>query len=103
MLNISRFSSSTFSAKGSNSTSRRARWSSLAKSALGAVVALGVLTSGRAQALVVNVPGLPYVGHGFGGDDTFAGGLYNVTTFTGSYNDNSSKFATAANGGVIPW
>lgn len=28
---------------------------------------------------------------------------YDVTTFTGSYNDNASKFATAANGGVMPW
>jgi hypothetical protein len=32
------------------------------------------------------------------------GGLdYDVTTFTGSYNDNASKFATAANAGVMPW
>jgi hypothetical protein len=64
---------------------------------------MGALTAGQAQALVVNVPGLPYVGHGFGGTYTFAGGLYNVTTFTGSYNDNSSKFETAANGGFMPW
>lgn len=28
---------------------------------------------------------------------------YDVTTFTGSYNDNTTKFATAANGGVMPW
>lgn len=28
---------------------------------------------------------------------------YDVTTFTGSYNANSSKFNTAANGGVMPW
>jgi hypothetical protein len=26
-----------------------------------------------------------------------------VTTFTGSYNANTSKFETAANGGVMPW
>jgi hypothetical protein len=26
-----------------------------------------------------------------------------VTTFTGSYDANTSKFATAANGGVMPW
>ncbi len=26
-----------------------------------------------------------------------------MTTFTGSYNDNKSKFNTAANGGVMPW
>ena len=28
---------------------------------------------------------------------------YDVTTFTGSYNDNASKFHTSANGGVMPW
>ena len=28
---------------------------------------------------------------------------YDVTTFTGSYNNNISKFATAANGGEMPW
>ncbi len=28
---------------------------------------------------------------------------YDVTTFTGTYNANSSKFATPANGGVMPW
>lgn len=26
-----------------------------------------------------------------------------MTTFTGSYNDNASKFATLENGGVMPW
>ena len=32
------------------------------------------------------------------------GGLqYDVTTFTGTPNDNGSKFETAANGGVMPW
>ncbi len=32
------------------------------------------------------------------------GGLqYDVTTFTGSYDNSTSKFATAANGGVMPW
>jgi hypothetical protein len=32
------------------------------------------------------------------------GGLqYDVTTFTGTYNDNTSKFETPANGGVMPW
>ena len=44
MLNISSFSSPSFSAKGSNFTSRRTRWSSLAKSSIGAAVAAGVLT-----------------------------------------------------------
>ena len=28
---------------------------------------------------------------------------YDVTTFTGSYDLNTSKFATAANNGVMPW
>jgi hypothetical protein len=45
------------------------------------------LTAGEAHALVVNVNGQNY----------------DVTTFIGSYNDNISKFATAANGGVMPW
>ena len=48
---------------------------------------MGVLSAGEAHALVVNV----------GGQD------YDVTTFTGSFNDNLSKFATPANGGVMPW
>lgn len=48
---------------------------------------MGVLTAGQAQAFVVNV----------GGQD------WDVTTFTGSYNANTSQFATAANGGVMPW
>jgi hypothetical protein len=50
-------------------------------------MALGALTAGQAQAVVVNVNGLDY----------------DVTTFTGTYNDNPSKFATPANGGVMPW
>jgi hypothetical protein len=45
------------------------------------------LTAGEAHALVVNVNGQNY----------------DVTTFTGTYNNNISKFATAANGGVMPW
>jgi hypothetical protein len=28
---------------------------------------------------------------------------YDVTTFTGTYNNNTSQFETAANGGVMPW
>jgi hypothetical protein len=87
MLNISRFSSPSISAKGSNSTFRRARWSSLAKSALCAVVAVGALTSGQALALVVTVNSVQY----------------DITTFTGTYNANTSKFNTPANGGVMPW
>jgi hypothetical protein len=57
--------------------------------ALGAAAALAAisLSPGSAQAYVVTVGGVQY----------------DVTTFTGSYNNNSSKFATAANGGVMPW
>jgi hypothetical protein len=57
--------------------------------ALGAAAALAAisLSPGSAQAYVVTV------------DDI----QYDVTTFTGSYNDNISKFETAANGGVMPW
>jgi hypothetical protein len=60
----------------------------LAKSALGAAVAWGALTAGQAQAFVVNVGGVNY----------------DVTTFgPDSYNNNISKFALPANGGVMPW
>jgi hypothetical protein len=59
----------------------------LAKPALGIALTLGALSAGQAQAFVVNV----------GGQN------YDVTTFDGSYNANTSKFATAANGGVMPW
>jgi hypothetical protein len=52
-----------------------------------AAVAMGVLGAGQAQAVVVNVNGQNW----------------NVTTFTGTFNDNISKFNTAANGGVMPW
>jgi hypothetical protein len=57
--------------------------------ALGAAAALAAisLSPGSAQAYVVTVGGL----------------TYDVTTFTGTPNNNSSKFATAANGGVMPW
>lgn len=34
---------------------------------------------------------------------TVGGQDYDVTTFSGSYNANLSKFATPANGGVMPW
>ena len=57
------------------------------RSAIGAALAIGVLGAGQAQAVVVNVNGQNW----------------NVTTFTGSYNDNTSKFNTAANGGIMPW
>ena len=46
-----------------------------------------MLGAGQARAVVVNVNGQNW----------------NVTTFTGTYNDNISKFATPANGGVMPW
>ncbi len=57
--------------------------------ALGAAAALAAisLSPGSAQAYVVTVGGVQY----------------DVTSFTGTYNDNTSKFATAANGGVMPW
>ena len=60
---------------------------SLAKSTLGVALAMGVLTAGQAQAFVVTVNSLQY----------------DVTTFNGTYNANTSQFATAANGGVMPW
>ncbi len=57
--------------------------------ALGAAVALAAssLSPGSARAFNVIVGGTQY----------------DVTTFTGSYNDNTSNFATAANSGVMPW
>jgi hypothetical protein len=86
MLNISRFLSPSFSAKGSTFNPRR-RWLSVAKSTLGVAMAMGALAAGQARAVIVNVEGQDW----------------DVTTFTGTYNDNPSKFATAANGGVMPW
>lgn len=55
--------------------------------AVGALVAGFVIADSQAQALVVSVGGFDY----------------DVTTFTGSYNDNASKFHIPANGGVMPW
>ena len=75
------------SAEGNKSNPRRRpSWSSLAKPALGVALTLGVLTTGQAQAFVVTVGGVQY----------------DVTTFTGSYNDHKSKFAQTP-GGVMPW
>ena len=75
------------SAEGNTSNPRRRpSWSSLAKPALGVALTLGVLTTGQAQAFVVTVGGVQY----------------NVTTFTGSYNDHKSKFAQTP-GGLMPW
>ena len=48
---------------------------------------VGALSAGQAQAVIVNVNGQNW----------------NVTTFTGTFNNNISKFNTAANGGVMPW
>ena len=73
---------------------------SLLKGALGAAVALAAfsLSTGSAHAAcesgsVANTLCRVTVG----------GLQYDVTTFTGSYDNNTSKFATAANGGVMPW
>jgi hypothetical protein len=57
--------------------------------AIGAAAALAAisLSPGSAQAYVVTVNSVQY----------------DVTTFTGSYDDNTSKFETAANNGVMPW
>ena len=57
--------------------------------ALGAAAALAAisLSPGSAQAYVVTVGGVQY----------------DVTTFTGTYSANTSKFALPANGGVMPW
>jgi hypothetical protein len=86
MLSFS--SSPSTSAKGGNSNPRR-RWLSLAKPALGVALAMGVLTAGQANAVVVNIPA-PY-------DLEF-----DVTTFTGSYYDNKAKFALPP-AGLMPW
>ena len=79
-------SSPSTSAKSSTSNPRRHRLS-LAKPALGVALAMGVLTAGQARAVVVNVDGKDW----------------DVTTFAGGYYENSSKFETPANGGVMPW
>ena len=84
---MSSFSSSpSTSAKGSNSNSRR-RWLSLAKPAIGVALAMGAVSAGQANAVVVNVPGY---------------GSWDVTTFTGSYNDNLDKFS-GHSPGMMPW
>jgi hypothetical protein len=62
---------------------RRCRWSLLARPALGVALAMGAVSAGEAQAVVVNVEGKDW----------------DVTTFTGSYNDNESRF----NVGEMPW
>jgi len=74
--------------KNRASNLHRRRWSSPAKSTLGAAMVVGALSAGQAQALVVNVPGYGY---------------WDVTTFLGSYYNNTLQFALPANGGVMPW
>jgi len=90
---ISTLFSSAFSSTKDSSISKPRRHpsrlsSSLVKSALGVALAMGVLTGGQAQALIVEM-----------GD----GEEWNVTTFTGSYDANRKKFDTPENGGVMPW
>jgi hypothetical protein len=62
---------------------------SFPRQALGAAAALAAisLSPGSAQAFVVTVGGVQY----------------DVTTFTGSYNANTSKFALPPAPGVMPW
>jgi hypothetical protein len=86
MLNNSRCLSPSFSAQGSASNPRRrCRSWSLAKPALGVALAIGVLTAGSAQAMVMNLDGQDL----------------DVTTFNGTYNANTSKFETAAYGDAL--
>jgi hypothetical protein len=59
----------------------------LASLALGLAAALAALSPGQAQAFVVNV----------------GGNAFDVTTFTGSYNAEPTKFALPSQGGVMPW
>jgi len=61
----------------------------LLKGALGAAVALAAISLNpeHAHAYVVSVNSIQY----------------DVTTFTGTYNSNSGKFETPANGGEMPW
>jgi len=74
MLILSRLFSPSPSAKGSTSNAdRRSRWGLLAKPTLGVALAMGVLTAGQVQAMVVNL----------GGQD------WEVTPFTGTYNENT--------------
>jgi hypothetical protein len=52
-----------------------------------AVAAMGAFCSGQAHAIAVNINGQQW----------------DVTTFTGSYNENMGKFESPSNGGVMPW
>jgi len=55
--------------------------------AISAAVVGGVLGAGQAQAIVITV----------------GGKLYDITTFTGTYAANASKFNLPSAGGVMPW
>ena len=57
------------------------------KAAISAAVVGGVLGAGQAQAIVITV----------------GGKLYDITTFTGTYAANASKFNLPSAGGVMPW
>lgn len=57
------------------------------KAAFGAAVVIGVLGAGQAHAFVVDVNGKKW----------------SVTTFTGTYTANSTKFATPPAPGKMPW
>jgi hypothetical protein len=71
----------------------------LPKLALGAAVALAALSLSPGSAQAACAPGTPA-----GTCRVTVGGLrYDVTLFTDTYDNNKSKFATAANGGVMPW
>jgi hypothetical protein len=80
-----RFKRSSCARRGSSHPRRP----SIGRLSLGAVASIGsiALTAGDAQAITVTV----------------GGKQWDVTTFTGSYNDNSNKFQTPGNGGVMPW
>ncbi len=79
MLILSRFSSPCASAKGSTfNPDHSRRWALLAKPTLGVVLAMGVLTAGQAQAMVVNL----------GGQDL------EVIPFTGSYSNNLDEMTS---------
>ena len=71
----------------------------LLKGALGAVATLAALSLSPGSAQAACDPASPA-----NTCRVTVGGLqYDVTTFTGSYNSNTSKFRTPANGGVMPW
>jgi hypothetical protein len=69
--------------------SMRSSVSALQGFCLGAAASLAAITlnPGQAEAYVVTVGGVQY----------------DVTTFTGSYDDNASKFKQPVDGGQMPW